>query len=425
MSDQQRRSIQDIVPPARSRPIRAPGPGVQAAPDPQKDGSDAMHEAPPRRGSEGKKTVLLLGIALGILILLGGFFALASTVFHRANITVSIKSFPVVIAESFDASPDGALLSYTEETASVTLSRSVPSSGVEQVEERASGTIVISNAFSTESQRLIANTRFQTSEGLIYRIRAPVVVPGYTMRNGAKVPGEARVTVYADEAGARYNLSSATFTIPGLQEGGQLDMYRDITARTESAISGGLIGDRPIVSRAARDAAALELRNELDRAVRNALLEKISNGRFMAPDSIRVTFVDLPDSLENNAAQVSVRADAVAPVFSEDQLAQLIARENGVLYENRLSIPDMTAFTIEVSHAEAGDGLRLTISGEGSVKAYFDESAFIADLSGKDRRSVNATVARYPAIADMRVAVYPFWRGELPNDPSRFNMIFE
>lgn len=422
---EKRRSIQDIVPPARSRPIRATPPRE----DEEAETPEETKRTPPThnrtRAHEGKKTFVLFGIALGILVILSGFFALASTLFHRADITVVIKSFPVSIAESFEASPDGALLSYTNESASITLSRSVPSSGVENVEERASGTIVVSNAYSTESQRLIANTRFESSDGLIYRIRAPIVVPGYTMRNGVKTAGEARVLVYADEPGADYNKETVTFTIPGLRESGQSAMYRDITARTETPISGGLVGERPVVSRTARDAAATELRNELDRAVRTALLEKNTEGNIIIPDSIQIRFVDLQDSFTENGAEVSVRADASAPVFSEDHIAQLIARENGVLYDNRLTIPTISDFTVAVSQAENTNTITLTISGDGSVKAYFDESAFINDLAGKDRRTVGSIITRYPSVADMRVAVYPFWRGELPKQPSRFNLILE
>src|SRR3989344_6700422 len=54
----------------------------------------------------------------------------------------------------------------------------VPASGEEQVSRKASGTIVVYNNVSTEAQRLIATTRFETTAGLVYRVAKDIVIPG-------------------------------------------------------------------------------------------------------------------------------------------------------------------------------------------------------------------------------------------------------
>ena len=83
---------------------------------------------------------------------------------------------------------------------------------MKEIERRASGKIIVFNNYSTNSQRLIARTRFETLEGKIYRIRDAVVVPGISDKDGRKTPGSIEVTVFADEPGEEYNIGYTDFT---------------------------------------------------------------------------------------------------------------------------------------------------------------------------------------------------------------------
>lgn len=415
----ERRSIQDIVPPARSKPIRNP---VQ-----KEEATETQSVQPPQydrpmNDHNKKPPFLLLGGIAGIIVVLIALFSVVSFIFHRADVSVTLKSFPVSINETFEAAPGGSVLSFTQAATSVTQSAVVPSTGREVVEDRASGTIVVQNAYSTESQRLIANTRFEASDGRIYRIRAPIVIPGYTVRNGEKIPGEIRTTVYADEAGDAYNKMAATFTIPGLKESGQSDMYSLITAKTEDPLTGGFVGERPVISRASREAATTELKNDLDRLARAQLLSEVPEGMFIFADTVEVVFRELPDIYTDNEAKIALEATAQAPQFSETEIATLIASENGISTEGRLILSPRENFTFEVSESNTEGNLSVKMLGEGSVEPYFDQSAFIEDLLGKNQRSVSATMVLYPAISDLKVRVYPFWRQSLPKSSDRFNI---
>ncbi|PIR85530.1 hypothetical protein COU15_00335 [Candidatus Kaiserbacteria bacterium CG10_big_fil_rev_8_21_14_0_10_45_20] len=421
----QRRSIQDIVPPARSKPIRPPlrkeAPADEDASEPPTTPPEKTmprsSNKPPRR-----TLIVLLGIAGVVLIVLGGLFAGASAIFHRAEVTVAVKSFPIAIADSFEASPNGESLSFSNQIKTETMSTVVPRSGTETVEERASGTITVLNNHSTGSQRLITNTRFESPDGLIYRVRAPVIIPGYTMKDGVKVPGQVTATVYADEPGEAYNIGASTFTIPGLKESGQDDMFAEITAKSDAPISGGFVGEKAIIAQSTRDVAIEQLRNDLDRQVRALLIESTPEGLIVLPDSITVTFLNLPDVPEGNGARVSVQATATAPTIAESQLAQLIARENGLSYDGELRFSDANTLTLAITESENEGNVILTISGEGSVVGYFDHDALLRDMAGKDRRNVSFILSTYPAIDDMKISVYPFWRGVLPKSTDRISL---
>lgn len=424
MSDQ-RRSIQDIIPPARSKPIRTRKEESEteaSAPTKNGNGSPKLPLKPRKR--EGSNLVTMFGIALAVVLIVGVAFGIVSTVFHRADVVITPYAFQVTIADTFDAAPDGQTLSYNTVTFESTLSRQVPSTSSQYSEDRASGTITIFNEYSTRSQRLITNTRFETSEGLIYRVKNPVTVPGYTTSGGEVIPGSIEVTVYADEPGERYNIGGSSFTIPGLAGSPQFD---EMYARSTEAMSGGFVGERAVVDESVRDTAALELRSELDRAVREGLRERLSSHQFIVDDTVTVQFIDQPDKATNNGAEVSVKAIATAPAFDEAQVAALVADEGGVIFNAPLQIENRSELTIQVDQSESSeDGvLGFVLSGDAQLVAQIDTEQFVRDIQGKDQGAVGSILTRYPGIRDLSLSVYPFWRQSLPGETDRFTVTFD
>lgn len=414
MSD--RRSIQDIIPPARSKPIRE-----------RVETEAEQHPAPspklplkPRRARVGTSMVGMFGIALAVILVVGAAFGVVSTVFHRATVTLTPYAFPVTVAQTFTVGSDTGQLPYTTLSFDTTLSKDVASTGSTYAEDHAQGTITIYNEYSTQSQRLITNTRFETDGGLIFRIKNPVTVPGYTTKDGKKVAGSISVTVYADEAGDSYNIGAASFTIPGLAGSPQFDtMY----ARSTEAMSGGFVGNRAVVDQSVKDAAVNDLKTELDRTVRAGLTDKLSDDQFIVQDTMKVEFVDQPDQATDSGAKVSVKAIASAPVFSNEALAAQIASTGGVVFDSPLMISNRDALTVEAQQSSEGVVTGLVVSGDAILVAVVDTDAFLREIAGKDQGSVGGILVRYPGIKDLNLSVYPFWRQTLPSDTKRFTVV--
>lgn len=422
MSDQ-RRSIQDIIPPARSKPIRGAA-EEKAQPQIRKDGRNGSPELPLKsRRPERNNMFGLFGIALAVIVIVGIAFGVVSTFFHRAEVVITPYAFQVTVADTFDAAPDGQTLSYNMVAFETTLSKEVPSTASQFVEDRAQGTITVFNEYSTRSQRLITNTRFETSEGLVYRIKSPVTVPGYSTSGGQVVPGSVEVTVYADEPGEKYNIPGTPFTIPGLAGSPQFD---EMYARSTEAMTGGFVGERAVVDESVRDAAALELRSELDRTVREGLRNRLSSDQFIVDDTLTVQFVDQPDRAISNGAEVSVKAIASAPAFSENQVAALLASEGNVIFDAPLRIENRDVLTIQINQAsDDAEVLGFVISGDAQLVAVVGTDQFIRDIQGKDQGTIGSVLTRYPGIKDLNLSVYPFWRQTLPQDEGRFTAQFE
>ena len=116
--------------------------------------------------------------------------------------------------------------------------RAIPATGVEQVDEKASGKITIFNEYSEKVQRFVKNTRFESPKGKIYRIAESVDIPGMKKSENDIVPGKVTVTVYADSPGEEYNLpdTKTFFTVPGLKDS---PMFKGFYAESITPIVGG------------------------------------------------------------------------------------------------------------------------------------------------------------------------------------------
>lgn len=423
-----RRSIQDIVPPARSKPIRASRsfekPAEEVTPGAPASKPTMSKETPPTKKGRRKNgnVVGLVGVALVVILVVGGAFAAVSTVFYRATINLDIHTFSVSVAETFETSPDGVLLPYVETVFERVATKAVPKTGSEFVEDRASGKVVVFNEYSTQSQRLITNTRFETPEGLVYRVKSPVVVPGYKTEAGKVTPGSIEVTVYADDAGEKYNIGAASFSIPGLKGSPQFEkMY----ARSTESMSGGFVGEKAVVDASVRDAAVAELKTQLQQELPADFASSLSAETIYFDETLVISFSEQPDKATSDGATVSVKGIAKAPTFPNEKLARVIATEGGVTYENTLRIVNVDDLALSLVSEEDSETLQLTISGEAQLEGVYNVERLVQDLAGKDRKSVGVVLSGYPAIQDMRISIYPFWRNTIPENTDRIEIHIE
>ena len=108
-------------------------------------------------------------IAAGISVLILGTLALLAL--RSTTVTITPRSQAVVFDQTaqFTAFPSATAaagtLSYTVQTVELEDSEVVASSGTVRAEDKASGTITVFNDYSTDSLKLIKNTRFQSAGG--------------------------------------------------------------------------------------------------------------------------------------------------------------------------------------------------------------------------------------------------------------------
>ena len=113
-------------------------------------------------------------IIFGILVVVAIIFFIVNAMAH-ATVSVVLSSQSSSVSGSFVTRPEStAALTNGITDSVITLTKTgsvnVTASGTQDVETKATGTIIVFNDYSTAPQKLVANTRFQTSTGLIYRI---------------------------------------------------------------------------------------------------------------------------------------------------------------------------------------------------------------------------------------------------------------
>ncbi len=381
---------------------------------------------PPRRRRMRRRlwwwiaTVVALCIVGGVLI---------STVFAGATVRISPHMVTVSSTGTLEARVNAPVGVLPYQVLSVTRSATttVPANGTTQVSKQASGLITIYNNYSSASQRLIANTRFEAPDGKIYRIRDSVVVPGLSGGN----PGTASATLYADSPGEQYNRPDATtFTVPGFKGDPR---YAKFSAKSQGPIQGGFVGPQPSVAAADLASAKASLQNTLDNSVHSAAAENIPDGYAAVPGTLTVAFGDLAQTAAGSGtAQISQSATATGAIVRQADLAAAIARKTVDGYQGEAVLfSSGSSFNVSVASSTdlAKGSITLNLSGSATLVWQFDPNAIKQALLGKATSEFQTVLQSFiPAIrcsqsTPCNASVRPFWNSHFPTDPTKITII--
>lgn len=404
------KNLNDIIPPSRRRAMEG-GDVPSYTPS-----APVERPAGPRAKKPSKKFPVGTAIIGLIVILLsaGALFA-----FSGAEVTVTATENPTSVAGEFIATASGGDLPFEVITVEKVASVSVESEGTETVNQSAQGTIVIENKQDVP-QQLIKNTRFETPDGKIFRIRDSVTVP--KAANGT--PGTLETTVYADATGESYNVGPTTFTLPGLKGGAT---FTQVTASSKEAMKGGFAGPRPSVATATREKKGDELRAELTPAIDAALKAAIPEGYVLIPGASRMTYEPQPDSAAaGGKVEISQKATATAVVFPSGALAKALAYQVVGSYSGQpVTLEKESGLTLVPVGDLPGVGateFAFSLSGTATVLWTVDESKIAAAVAGKSRSSAETVLSGFPEVERASLVLRPFWSTSFPSDPAKIKV---
>jgi hypothetical protein len=287
--------------------------------------------------------------------------------------------------------------------------------------------VVYNNAGKTD-QKLIKNTRFQTSDGKIYRIPSEIVVPGQKTQNGALVPGSIETTVVADQPGADYNIDLTDFTIPGFKGTPQ---YATIYARSKTPMIGGFVGTRKKVSDADLVAANTTLDETLKTELMNQAKAQVPPDFIIYPNLVYIAYNGLPQTNPtDNGVTVNEHADLYGVMFKKVDLANFLATKKitGDV-SNPVNVPDLDNLDLTFVGQTAKDLLKadqLNFQVDGTATAVYltDENTLKNDLVDKNKSDLDSILKQsFPGILDASVVIRPFWKSTFPSDASKIKII--
>ena len=421
-------NLQDIRPPERNRKPARRAPVSRAR---NKRDEERVEEVPQetRRRSKksgwSKKKIRIIAVILVVGI---AGFALTS-LFRGADVTVYPKFKDVTVQAAFTAhqNPEAGQLGYELLTLEENGEAVVTATGQEEVAERARGTITVYNEFSSGPQRLIKNTRFESSNGLVYRIPESIVVPGFTRdADDTITPGSITTEVFSDGTGEAYNIAPTRFTIPGLEGGDQFDL---MYAQSAETFTGGFEGMRFILD----EAELAKVQGELHEDLRTKLLERLGEerpaGTVFFEDAITFTTESLPSTQEgDNTARISEKVRLTVPVFVDTAFAGYIAQNTIAGYEGEeVRIEDTGTLTFSYPGTTTTDissrnSIDFGLSGNARVIWLYDQEQLQSDLVGVSKTALPSVLGKYPAIERAEAVVRPFWRRSFPDNPKHIEV---
>lgn len=422
----QDRSIRNIPVPAHRSKRLAETPQESQMGDmrPPEDYLDEVAEPRERRNSLAMWVVAAVVLGVLLAVALSYFFAGATVTVHPKF--ESVEPGAAIVAK-LDA-PLGTL-PYQTVTQSVTASRTVPTSGSAEVKRRASGTITVSNTYSTATQRLIKNTRFEAANGKIYRIDDSIVVPGATKNaDGTLAAGNIDVEIFADSPGTEYNQGETTFVIPGFKGDPR---YTKFTARSKTPLSGGFVGVEKVVSdadlKAARESIAAELATSLTEMIKKNLPE----GFILIAGSERVSTEELPRAEDaSGGAIISLRGTSSAAIVKEEDLASALLKGSSQDYAGE-AVRFEDAHTVEVSSSERlspelKNDLSVSLVKQTNVVWQFDGEALRSALAGAPAKNLQSILEGFkPAIMSATLSLRPLWSSTFPKDTEKIKLVIE
>ncbi|MEK7538306.1 MAG: hypothetical protein AAB552_00550 [Patescibacteria group bacterium] len=386
----------------------------------------------PREQKKAKKSGFWF-LVLGVVVLLAALFGLA-VFFSSANIELTPISKSVVLDHEFSATAnlDGDNLVFEFVSFSDEKTKEIPATVEQKIQKKASGKVLIYNSYSATSQRLIKNTRLESSDHKIFRIDESVVVPGAKVSTKAgergKIvePGKVEVVVYADVPGKEYNIGLGDFTIPGFKGDPR---YTKFTARSNptSLIGGGFSGTIKVPSESAVTTAQNELREELKKNAIDKSRAQIPENKSFFPGSVIMKFEEVPqDFSADSVAKISLRASTSIFFFDTESLTKKIIGK-AIPQESAKPLAVSSIGSISFAFLDPVDNVvlsdlkhvRFKLSGEASFVGNIDTEKLRALLAGKTREESFTVIKNQNNVEKMNFIIRPFWQKRLPLDPQK------
>ena len=373
---------------------------------------------------------------VAIISIMFFLFAL-SHLFLNAVVTVNPKMQDLTLNENLSAAKDsnnnGLFFNLLVDNISGEENKNIQANVKKNVSNKATGMVVIFNAFSSAPQRLSIDTRLEGSNGKIYKTEKQIIVPG--MKDST--PGSVEAGIYGAEAGEEYNSGPLDFSIFGFKGTPKYSKFK-VRTKTGTKITGGFIGKVNVISDADRVSALTELNSSLKTKLLTKATNQIPPGFILFKDAVFLNTEEPIISLtsdQNNNFTITLKGTLFGFLLNEQKLTQKIVQDNIDKYDGSDAyIPNIKNLVFSLS-AQAGlsdkesitvgnfQKIDFNLSGVAKIVWRLDESRLITDLLGKSKKNFNQILSQYSNIDSADLTVSPFWKTSLPDKAKDIKVI--
>lgn len=425
--------------------------GSAAQKEQKKERSKMVIVAPNRHALIG-----LIAVSLTILLAIIYIALPGVTIYITPSASVIEKSVNITLADyqknraELETHPTHMIASYDIST---NVSRSIVFTATgKKFSERganASGQVTLINT-SNEDWDLIAKTRLQTEEGIVFRLTQNTTVPAVS----SKGPGKTVAFVTADTVdaygaivGARGNLGPSKFFLPGLKKDSQSKIY----AESSEPMTGGVTDYISFISKEDLIAAEEQLRQELISSAvkdlrlavqeKSALVDNASEFILLEGDGavksgeLKVT---VPDGLEGREIkEFTVSGQMLVEGVYYDKISMLQILEDELMLkkspQKELIKINESSTNYRIFEWDENTGkIKLTANIKGIEEYEIDEEKEnglrllekIKDhITGKEIEVAKSYIQNLPEVNKVEIDSWPAWSPTIPNLPE--NIEFE
>lgn len=386
----------------------------------------------------GKKKWIFALVTGSVLV----FFVIAYIALPGATVYIEPASNVITKAVNVTLTPnpeDPHSLNVYEVTTDIEYTLTHSSTGITSEGQNASGNLTIINISGVE-RPLIAQTRFQTEDGIVFRIQSEVIVPAGT----AESPATLVVPVVADlldangvAVGERGNIAPTRFFLPGLREDTRDQLYGE----TYVAMTGGTTLIHTKVTEDDLTAAKVKLESDIkEKAIAALRKETLSLGNTK---SLNLKLLEDSDVIEYGAPVIKIPYELVGQEMDSFDMTGSMSI-SGVAYDNDalLSIlkteimskqtpgkllisVDENSVSIQVLEVDNNNNVyKMTAQIQGIEEYEIDpgsegENQLVEKIkehiAGKTVEEATAYIENLPEVNKVEISLWPFWSPSIPS----------
>jgi hypothetical protein len=294
--------------------------------------------------------------------------------------------------------------------------------GTQTLGTKATGTVVLSNADSSDAIAVPSGSIFNDGD-YNFATTSTVNVPGATVVNKSIVPGSITVNVIATAVGAGYNLSPDDYqsSVDGVTAYG-------------NQMSGGASHEATIVTADDIQKASQNLVDLSSDSVKQQLVKQFTNGEFVISDSFTV----------NHAAAVSVPAVSAeatggkakltsSTTFSITAIAkseleaylkyaikqQMDSSKNQRLYDDGIDNAKLSGYLLNDQGVATAN-----VNATGRIGLNISDTSIKQQVKGKQFGDAQSIITNIDGVDDVNIKFSYFWVTTIPNDVNKIDVQF-
>lgn len=391
--------------------------------------SDKISYSP--RFSFSTRTKIIFAVSILVILPLSLYAGLV--VLPRANITIKLarKNWSFNDAVLADANLSKIDYASNKIPAQIfkdnrNLALSFPTNSKKKIEDKASGAITIYNGFSSTPQALIQGTRFQSSDGKIFRLAKKIIVPGAKIVDGKIETSEINAEIIADKPGEEYNIStSSSLELPGFKGNAK---YGLIYGLIKTPLTHGFIGEIASPTFQEIKSAKDEAYKNLESSMKSLLIAK-------APRELKYIDGSISFRMKNQEVQTDPKDASRFSIFSEGEISTIGFNEKDLLSlvsekikDGEGADMDIKNFTVNYNLNPKANLTANQISFKVDYKATLAKQLSASDLksklSNKSETEVKALIFSVSGLESAEVSFWPFWIKKVP-EQSKINLVVD